>query len=454
MDGRMTKGFQSAAMYVLVFIIALLLIAIVVVVLKTLGVFELEVLSVLSELSEETGLSKESEVLTFLGIGMTGVVLMLQALIANKRAKAMEETARAQAEAARAQATANRNTETGQRQERLKNAIEHLGNESESVRLGGAYELFHLAEDTESLRHTILNILCSHIRRTTKEDTYQEKHRWQPSEEMQSLLTLLFVHGHGVCTNLHINLYESWLNGADLREARLSGADLRRASLNKALLGGARLERARFSEAHLKEARLEKACLREAYLFMVHMQSAYLEETQLQGADIREGHLTAAYLGGAHLQGADLSDAKMYGAILAPAMMQGALLSWTYLQGASLRNVNLQGAGIHDWDSSTPFADRIRSSTGRETDLSRVVDGGMARKRVEQIVNELLSPDRHHALEQRLEPYIGRPHRLGLPEDHSAVIGTYTAEDAEEWIAEHEVAMTTRNGVGSSPSVG
>ena len=88
MDGRMTKGFQSAAMYVLVFIIALLLIAIVVVVLKTLGVFELEVLSVLSELSEETGLSKESEVLTFLGIGMTGVVLMLQALIANKRANA------------------------------------------------------------------------------------------------------------------------------------------------------------------------------------------------------------------------------------------------------------------------------------------------------------------------------------------------------------------------------
>ena len=165
--------------------------------------FEFEILSQFS------GLSKESEVLTLLGIGMGGVVLIWQALIADKRAKAMEETARAQADAARAQATANRNTETGQRQERLKNAIEHLGNESESVRLGGAYELFHLAQDTESLRHTVLNILCSHIRRTTKEDTYQEKHRWQPSEEIQSLLTLLFVHGYGVFADLHINLYES-----------------------------------------------------------------------------------------------------------------------------------------------------------------------------------------------------------------------------------------------------
>ena len=454
MDGRMTKGFQAAAMYVLVFIIALLLIAIVVVVLQTLGVFELEVLSVLSELSEETGLSKESEVLTFLGIGMTGIVLMLQALIANKRAKAMEETARAQADAARAQATANRNTEKGQRQERLKNAIEHLGYESESVRLGGAYELFHLAQDTESLRHTVLNVLCSHIRRTTKEDAYQEKHPWQPSEEIQSLLTLLFVHGYDVFADLHINLYESWLNGADLREARLSGADLRRASLNKAFLGGARLERARFSEAHLKEARLEKACLREAYLFMVHMQGAYLEGAQLQGADIDSGHLTAAYLGGAHLQGASLFSTKMYGATLRSTMMQGARLSWTYLPGADLDNANLQGAGGHDWDSPTPFADRIRSSTGRETDLSTVVVGGMARERVEQIVNELLSPDKQHVLEQQLGPYIHKPHRLGLPEDHSAVIGFYTVEDAEEWITEHEAAITTRNGVGSSPSVG
>ena len=202
MHGSTTKWSQSAVMYLLAISVAVLSIAVLGIVLQTLGVFEFEVISKLSELS------KEREVLTLLGIGIGGLVLILQALIANKRAKAMEETARAQADAARAQATANRNTETGQRQERLKNAIEHLGNESESVRLGGAYELFHLAQDTESLRHTVLNILCSHIRRTTKEDAYQEKHPWQPSEEIQSLLTLLFVHGHHVFTDLHINLYE------------------------------------------------------------------------------------------------------------------------------------------------------------------------------------------------------------------------------------------------------
>ena len=104
-------------------------------------------------------LDTKNETLKFLGIGMGGVLFTLQALISYKRARVMEESvtvqakaATAQAKAATAQAKANQNTEQGQRQERLKNAIEHLGHDKDSVRLGGAYELFHLADDTEELQ--------------------------------------------------------------------------------------------------------------------------------------------------------------------------------------------------------------------------------------------------------------------------------------------------------------
>ena len=83
------------------------------------------------------------EVLKFLGISMGGILVALQALMSYKRAKAIEETAS--------------HTEQGLRQERLKNAIEHLGHEKDSVRLGGAYELFHLAEDNKDLRKTALD---------------------------------------------------------------------------------------------------------------------------------------------------------------------------------------------------------------------------------------------------------------------------------------------------------
>ena len=158
------------------------------------------------------GLDAKNETLTFLGIGMGGVLLALQALMSYKRAKALEDTANAQAEAAKAQAKAteeqakaNEKTEQGQRQERLKNAIEHLGHPSDSVRLGGAYELWHLAQDTKDLRQTVLDILCAHIRRTTGEAEYREKHKSEPSEEIQSLLTLLFVQDHRVFRGLHTN---------------------------------------------------------------------------------------------------------------------------------------------------------------------------------------------------------------------------------------------------------
>lgn len=110
------------------------------------------------------GASEKNEALKFLGIGMGGVILGLQALIANRRAKAMEDTAKAQVEA-------NQNAEQGQRQERLKNAIEHLGHDSESVRIAGTYELRQLVRDIEEprFRQTVLNILNAHIRRTMGE---------------------------------------------------------------------------------------------------------------------------------------------------------------------------------------------------------------------------------------------------------------------------------------------
>ena len=372
------------------------------------------------------GLSEKSEVLKYLGISVGGLVLMLQAVIANRRANAMQQTAEAQARA-------NENTEHGLRQERLKNAIEHMGNESESVRLGGAYELFHLAQDmmdNGSIRQTVLDILCAHIRRTTGEDAYQDKHSSKPSEEIQSLLTLLFVQEHDLFTGLRINLRESWLNGAELRRARLREADLRKAIL---------------VNTHLKEARLERTCLREADLFEAQLQGAELSEAQLQGADLSFGQLTYAFLSRANLQGAFLYSTYMYVTTLTSAMMQGARLPSLYIQGASFDKANLQGAGDHDWESSTPFTERIRMSIGKQSDASKMIGGPLGQKRVDGLVEELFSPEKKHGLEMALMPYSRashRPDRHGLPQNHGAILGSYTAKEAEQWIAEHEAAMT------------
>jgi hypothetical protein len=254
------------------------------------------------------GLSEQGEdskysVLKILGFGMGGILLALQAAIANRRAKAMQDTAKTQLEA-------NKHTESGQRQERLKNAIEHLGSVSESIRLGGTYELFHLAKDIPELRQTLLDILCAHIRTKTGEKSYQQENS-KPSVEIQSMLNLLFREDYEVFENLRVDLKESWLKGADLGEAFLSRAILTRIHLQDADLWGSRLQ-----SADLQGSQLQRANLQEAQLQEVNLQEADLRGAQLQEANLQEAQLQGADLKGAQLEGVNLSNVQLEGALI------------------------------------------------------------------------------------------------------------------------------------------
>ena len=392
---------------------------------------------------------EKNKALTFLGIGMGGILVALQAMMSYKRAKAMEDTAKAQADAAnaqadaaQAQARANEHTEQGLRQERLKNAIEHLGDERDSVRLGGAYELFHLAEDTKDLRKTALDMLCLHIRQATGENGYQEKHESKPSEEVQSLLTLLFVQNHEVFKGLQINLQGSWLNGANLREARLARAVLSGTYLRGCDLHGAYLQGTDIHRADLSGGTLSGAYLRGADLHEAHLQGASLTWARLQGANLSGTYLQGTRLYLAHLQGASLGGAHLQGAGLVGAHLQGADLYAARLQGANLVGAHLQGVGGEYLIPLDSFGDHIRNQIGKETDLSSAIfAGGLSTGDIYSIIEDL-SDEKANELREKLEPHIDQPISNELPEDSGAITGAYTKEEAEEWIAEYEKVMS------------
>ena len=397
------------------------------------------------------GACQKYEVLKFLGIGMGGILLALQALASHRRAKAMED-------AANQQAKATRNTEQGQRQERLKNAIEHLGHKSDSVRLGGAYELFHLAEDTPELRQTVLDILCAQIRRTTGDNEYRETYKSKPLEEIQSLLTLLFVQQYKVFKGCRIHLQGSWLNGASLQSAHLEKAVLIKAQLQGICLYKAHLQGADLTEAKLQEANLACAHVQKVSLVQAHMQRADLSNAHLQGSILNDARLHGALLQGAHLQetglngtylqGANLSVATIQMASLGGAQMQGAILWMANLHGAVLRDAQMQGvylrkaqlhgaifsslqgtqhlnetvrnsinpqpAQLHGISSSavkgiSVSTERIRERKDKETDLSGAIfSGGLTKKDVDSFVKGL-SETGARKLREILEPHIDRP---------------------------------------------
>ena len=390
------------------------------------------------DIAELIALEKKNEILKFLGIGIGGVLFILQVLIANRRATALEDTANAQAEAAKAQAKAteeqakaNQNTEKGQRQERLKNAIEHLGHASDSVRLGGAYELFHLAEDTKDLRQTVLDILCAHIRRTTGEDEYRKKHPSVPSEEVQSLLTLLFVQEHEIFKGCNINLQGSWLNGTKLNRARLEKAVLTGAYLQGATLSFAEMQEAHLAECQFRKARLMEVKMKRAVLDKAQFQGAHLLGAQFQGAELIETQLQGAYLPGTQFQGAALYHAQFQGALLTNAQFQGAYLEGVQLQGVTSRDGNFLS-----------FETLLRSHVGEKSDLCEVTfEGGLSKEDLDSFIQDLSTTA---AKEWRdiLSPQVGQPPSHELPEGNDAITGAYTAGEAEQWIAEYERAMS------------
>ena len=288
--------------------------------------------SIAASLQQLLGLIGKYNVLETIGYCVAGVVSIWLAWAANKRANAMDATAK--------------NTEDGQRQERLKNAIEHLGHKSDSVRMGGAYELFHLAEDTEKLRQTVMDILCAHIRQTTRGKDYQAEHKTKPSEEIQSLLTLLFAQVHDVFEDCPIKLQGSCLNKATLNQARLKKANLREVQLQNANLSKAQLQGADLMGAQLQRANLIRAQLQGADLSDAQLQGAILWNAQLQRADLSRAELQGAHLSEAELQGASLSRTELQGASLSGAELQGASLSRAELQGAHLSGAELQGANL------------------------------------------------------------------------------------------------------------
>ena len=353
------------------------------------------------------------DVLETIGFCIAGVLLVWQAWTTNKRAKTTEANAK--------------NTEAGQQEERLKNAIEHLGHKSSaSVRMGGAYGLFHLAKDAKdkglkSLPQTVLKILCAHIRQTTKGQTttdqttgeynYQKEHEKEPSGEIQGLLTLLFVQkdDHHIFENCSINLQDSYLYGAKLSKARLQDANLRDAQLQRAQLQGADLKRAQ-------------------------LQRAVLSEVQMQGADLKR----------TQLQGAVLSEAQMQGADFGEAQLQGTHLYKAQLQEADLRQAQLQGVSSQKTDhfSSAGFESRIKDRIGKPSDLDGIIFADGLQEEDLKTLCEGLSDDQGQALRKKLESHVGQPASHELLKNSGAVTGTYTQKEAEQWIAKYNDAMS------------
>jgi uncharacterized protein YjbI with pentapeptide repeats len=248
----------------------------------------------------------------------------------------------------------------GQITDRFTKAIEQLGSKEKlEVRLGGIYSLERIAKESPEDHGPIIEVLATYVRenarlqRSNKQPSKQSITDIRLRADIQAILTVL---GRRDATQerYRINLSNTDLAGADLREAHLDGADL-----NEANLRGAHLERAKLREAHLDRTDLSEADLIGAQLGEAYLERAYISLAKLGGSNLSGAYLGEANLAGAHLGGADLiasnlsradltqaylGSANLSKAQLVEANLSGAYLGRTYLREADLRHADLTKA--------------------------------------------------------------------------------------------------------------
>jgi Uncharacterized low-complexity proteins len=161
--------------------------------------------------------------------------------------------------------------------ERLTKAIDHLGNEKLSIRKGAIYELKHLAEDSDKIRHDIIRILEGHIREKI-EDKAREI---QKTEKENKEVNCRPEEDVFVAANIATRLCKNFEDQLDLR-----GLQAPRVNLHKINL----------SEANLTSSNLIEACLIRAVLM---------------GVDLTDAYLIGALLWGTHLTGATFTNARI-----------------------------------------------------------------------------------------------------------------------------------------------
>jgi len=222
--------------------------------------------------------------------------------------------------------------------DRFSKAVEQLGHNEISVRIGSIYALERIAKDSPKDHWTVMEVLTAFVRERSpkRQPSLKISTRQSPNGKEPEL--------PGIPTDVQSALTEIGRRDA-LEGTKNQRLNLSRTYLVDSDLINANLQKALLPEGNLQGASLDDVNLQGAFLWRANLQGAFLWRANLQGAYLYGGYLQRAYLIKANLQGANLIKANLQGANLIKANLQGAILLATDLRG-KIRLTQLQLEGV------------------------------------------------------------------------------------------------------------
>jgi uncharacterized protein YjbI with pentapeptide repeats len=242
-------------------------------------------------------------------------------------------------------------SEEGQITDRFSRAVDQLGSDQYTIRLGGVYALERIARDSPRDYGPVMEVLTAFARQESPVGPNAAATPAAGAPEVPLDVRAVFkVIGRRTESQVETEMDEGGC--LDLTGINAVGADLAGYNLQNTCWDRSDLRGAIVSDANLSDTTFANAVLQQANLDGVLAHGASFASANLYGAnvsqsDLSSANLLAANLAGALLQGTNLTDANLLRANLAGATMFGANLT-----GADLLNANLTGALLPDVDLS------------------------------------------------------------------------------------------------------
>ena len=367
--------------------------------------------------------------LKFIGWLISGCIALIATILINRRADAQINAAEAQAKSSEAQTESNKLTRQRQSEELFNWAAGHLVNDRAEARIVAFYELHSLARAKEDLRERVFEVLCAHLRQITTAPDYAGIGK--PTEEVQTLLDLLFKSDECIFQKLKANLRRVNLVGANLISAHmpstdfagacLIGANMRLAKLHNCNFTDTKMHGARLIGAKLPMAKFARTKLYGSELYGANFQFAYFADTDIRGSCCGSAPLLSDF--GTQMQGAHLGLISAGNSVAYMGGVSGDL--WENFQSVIEKHVEKKGC----------IRDIIFD--GHPKNIKHLFKKDV--EKTNKFLQENVSPERAQEYMDIMKHYMKEYEAdcMRFNFDRSP----YTKEEAKEWIKEYNQAM-------------
>jgi uncharacterized protein YjbI with pentapeptide repeats len=277
-----------------------------------------------------------------------------------------------------------------ERNSRFSKAIELLGNNHESARIGAVHTLYSLAKEyKKEYKELVFNILCSHIRTTTYTKEYQEIYLKKPSNEIQTIIEILFrkeQNNNSFFDGLEADLNGSFLRGLFLHNAALNGANLKDVVLFNAKLFNVDFIKTNFFNSNLRTKMLtdcnfqssviRKSRFEGSMLNRCHFENSFIHGSHFEQTLMSSLHFEGATISQTHFEGANIDDVHFEGSNISTSLFICSEISKTHFNGALInQNVRFSGATINETTFDGAYLNQVYFE-GCEIKQTSILGGG------------------------------------------------------------------------------